>query len=79
MLSLFIFKTSFLRDYFTDPLLAKADSLHGLLFHAKHGLIVADEPVWHQFELFYLYIYPQFPIICNECLNDNYRSLSVNL
>lgn len=62
MLSLFIFKTSFLRDHFTYPLLAKADSLHGLLFHAEHRLIVADEPVWHQFEFFNFYVNPKFPI-----------------
>ena len=62
MLSLFIFKTSFLRDHFTDPLLAKADSLHGFLFHAEHRLIVADEPVWHQFEFFNFYVNPKFPI-----------------
>ncbi len=61
MFSLFIFKTSFLRDHLTDPLFAKADSLHGLFFHAEHGLVVADEPVRHQFEFFDFGIHAKLP------------------
>ena len=63
MLSFFIFKTSFLRDHLIDPLLAKVDSLHGLFFHAEHGLIVADESMRHQFEFFNFCVNSKFPIL----------------
>lgn len=69
MFSLFIFKTSFLRDNLTDPLFAKADSLHGLFFHAKYGLVVADEPVRHQFEFFDFGIHAKFPTQKIRCFN----------